>query len=357
MEGGILCLIESLGSGGAERQLSGLAVLLKQQSFDVEVGYYIKKDFYLPRLQDNGVVSCYMPQAASAKKRFFVLRKYIRSRKPDVVISYSPATSMIAGLLKMFGGKFKLIVSERNTTQVLSRREKNKFFFYRWADVIVPNSYAQGEFIKEHYPQYEPKVKVITNFVDTEFFSPAGERTFDPQLCHMACVSRLASQKNVWGFLDVVKLLKNEKVPIQIDWYGSTNTDYGQQCIDKAHSLGIDEMICFKGETNDIRSVYRQYDVMCLPSFYEGFPNVVCEAMSCGTPILCGNVCDNGFIVTNGENGLLFDPKSVNDMADKIKTFVSMSAEQRLAMSIANRQKALSLFSATAFIGKYKEII
>ena len=353
----ILCLIESLGSGGAERQLSGLAILLKQQGYDVEVGYYIKKEFYLSRLQDNGVVSCYLPQAASAKKRFFVLRKYIRSREPDVIISYSPATSMIAGLLKALGGKFKLIVSERNTTQVLSRREKSKFFFCRWADVIVPNSYAQGAFVKEHYPQYETKVKVITNFVDTDFFCPEDERSFDSQICRMACVSRLAEQKNVWGFLDVVKRLKEDKVSLQIDWYGSTNTDYGQQCIVKAHDMGLDDMICFKGETNDIRSVYREYDVMCLPSFYEGFPNVVCEAMSCGTPILCSNVCDNGYIVTDGKNGLLFDPKSLDDMTMKIKAFVNMAAGQRNAMSIANRQKALNLFSATAFIEKYKELL
>lgn len=352
-----ILLIESLGSGGAERQLSGLAVLLKQQGYDVEVGYYIKKEFYLPRLQDNDVATCYLPQAASAKKRFFVLRKYIRSRKPDVVISYSPATSMITGLQKALGGKFKLIVSERNTTQSLSRREKSKFFFCRWADVIVPNSYAQGTFIKKHYPQFEPKVKVITNFVDTDFFSPVEERTFDTQVCRMACVSRLAAQKNVLGFLEVVKQLKDENVPIKIDWYGSTNTDYGQQCMDKAKNLGLEDMIYFKGETDDIRSVYRQYDVMCLPSFYEGFPNVVCEAMSCGTPILCGNVCDNGYIVTDGVNGLLFDPKNVDDMTEKIKAFVSMPAEQRKAISEANRQKAIGLFSTTAFIEKYKEII
>ena len=353
----VLCFIESLGSGGAERQLAGLAIMLKMQGYDVEVGYYIKKEFYLSRLQENNVAACYLPKAASAKNRFFVLRWYIHSLKPDVVISYSPATSMIAGLLKVLGGGFKLIVSERNTTQSLSRREKSKFFFYRWADVIVPNSYSQGTFIKEHYPQYEPKVKVITNFVDTEFFCPAEEKLLDSHICRMACVSRLAGQKNVLRFLDVVKRLKDENVPIQIDWYGSTNTNYGQQCIDKAHNLELDEMICFKGETSDIRSVYRQYDVMCLPSYYEGFPNVVCEAMSCGTPILCSNVCDNGYIVADGENGLLFDPKSVDDVTEKIKLFVSIPQEQRQAMATANRKKAVDIFSTTAFIEKYKEII
>lgn len=353
----ILCLIESLGSGGAERQLSGLAVMLKHHSYDVTVCYYIKSEFYLPRLQNNGVATFYLPQAASTKKRFFVLRKFICSQNPDVVISYSPATSMIAGLLKVLGGKFKLIVSERNTTQLLNGREKSKFFFYRWADVIVPNSFAQGRFIKEHYPKYESKIKVITNFVDTDFFCADDEKSFDSPVCRMACVSRLAEQKNVLGFLDVVKRLKEENVPIRIDWYGSTNTDYGQQCRDKAQSLGLTDMICFKGETDDIRMVYRQYDVMCLPSFYEGFPNVVCEAMSCGTPILCSNVCDNSYIVTDGNNGFLFDPTDTNDMVEKIEKFVGLDNNKKKEMGQHNRKKALLLFSSSVFLSKYKEII
>ena len=353
----ILCLIESLGSGGAERQLSGLAVMLRQQGYDVEVFYYIKKEFYLPRLQENDVKACYCEEAENPRTRFFALRRYIYQNRPDVVISYSPATSMIAGLLKALGGRFRLIVSERNTTQTLTKREKAKFWFYRWADLIVPNSYAQSNFIGKHYPKYASKTKVITNFVDTDFFCPDEIERQPSAICRVACVSRLAEQKNVLGFLDVVKRLKENEVPLLIDWYGSTNTDYGYQCMKKVQELDLGDFITFKGETDDIRSVYRQYDVMCLPSFYEGFPNVVCEAMSCGTPILCSRVCDNPFIVTDGENGWLFDPKNVDDMADKIKTFVAMAAEQLKAMSIANRQKALGLFSTTAFIEKYKALL
>lgn len=353
----IMCLIESLGSGGAERQLSGLCVMLKQEHHDVEVCYYIKKEFYLSYLQDNGVNSRYLSDAADVKKRFFAIRKHVRAIQPDVVISYSPATSMIAGLLKALGSNFKLIVSERNTTQKLSKREKLKFFFYRWADVIVPNSYTQGGYIKNHYPKYESKIKVITNFVDTRHFCPSDDKPSHDKACRMACVSRLAEQKNVLSFLDVVKILKDENVPLFIDWYGSTKSDYGLQCLDKVKKLNLEDVICFKGETDDICSVYRQHDVMCLPSLYEGFPNVVCEAMSCGIPILCGNVCDNGYIVKSGENGILFDPMHVEDIAEIIRLFIDLPEEKRKKMGEANRQKALTLFSKEAFIKKYEELL
>ena len=123
----ILCLIENIGPSGAERQITNLAVLLRKQGHEVEVAYYVKKEFYLPFLLENGVKGCYLPEAASSRKRFFVLKKHIKDTHPDTVISYSASPSMITCVLKLLGAKFNLIVSERNTTQRLNTREKTKF--------------------------------------------------------------------------------------------------------------------------------------------------------------------------------------------------------------------------------------
>ena len=101
----ILCLIENLGSGGAERQLTGLAVMLKQQGHQVEVCYYINKEFYLSYLQTNGVKGFFLAEASNPKKRFTALRKHIKDVKPDTIISYSTSPSMIACLLKFFGNR------------------------------------------------------------------------------------------------------------------------------------------------------------------------------------------------------------------------------------------------------------
>ena len=122
----ILCFIESLGSGGAERQL--------------EVCYFIKKEFYLPYLKENGVNNIFLAEATNPSKRFFALRKHIKTFNPDSVISYSASPSMILCLFKLLGLKFNLIVSERSNTQKNTIREKLRFFLYRWAVFIVPNS-------------------------------------------------------------------------------------------------------------------------------------------------------------------------------------------------------------------------
>ena len=169
----VLCLIESIGSGGAERQLTGLAVMLKQHGYQIEVCYYVNRKFYLPYLQENEVESCYLAEAENSNKRLFALRKHIKAFKPDMIISYSTSPSIITCLLKLMGAKFNLIVSERNTTQQIGKMEKLRFFLYRWANHIVPNSQSQASFIDKQFPNLSGKVKVITNFVDTEKFLPA----------------------------------------------------------------------------------------------------------------------------------------------------------------------------------------
>ena len=67
----ILCLIESLGSGGAERQLTGLAVMLKQHGYQVEVWYYVQKEFYVSYLLENGVVARFLIDAGNPYTRLF----------------------------------------------------------------------------------------------------------------------------------------------------------------------------------------------------------------------------------------------------------------------------------------------
>ena len=351
----ILCLIEALGSGGAERQMVGLASLLKKDGNDVAVMTYYPKDFYKFVLDEAGVKHIYVENAQSKFKRIPELSKAVSKYKPDAVICYSPSAAEIACLLKMMGGKFNLIVSERNSIRSNSRREKLKFYMYQWADHIVPNSHEQELFIEKYYPSLIKKTDVITNFVDTDYFSPKGEYT-SLLPCRIICVGRDNPQKNQLRFIDAVKSLADKGLSFKVDWYGSFESDYGRQCVKKIKELHIESWIELKGETKNVRDEYRKHDVFCLPSIYEGFPNVLCEAMSCGLPAVCSNVCDNPLIVQDGVNGFLFDPNNTEDMARKIEKMVMLNDTEKRRMSEVNREKSLEMFSKEAFLEKYKKL-
>ena len=353
----ILCLVEALGSGGAERQLTGLAAMLKKDGNEVRVITWFPKDFYKQTLDDAGVEYQYIANAQKKYRRIPLLAKAIKAYHPDVVIVYSPSAAEIACVLKRIGFKFKLIVSERNTSQSNSRSEKIKFYLYRWSDWIVPNSNMQAKFIKENYPHLMAKTRVITNFVDTDYFCPSESENKGGGVCRMICVGRDNPQKNQLRFIEAMKILEDKGVTLKVDWYGKFESSYGQKCRDKIKALHLENTIFLKGETKNVRDEYRTHDVFCLPSIYEGFPNVLCEAMSCGLPAVCGDICDNPQILDDGKGGYLFNPMEVNDMADKIERIITLDEKTKKEMSSYNRKRALVMFSASAFLNKYRELL
>ena len=79
--------------------------------------------------------------------------------------------------------------------------------------------------------------------------------------------------------------------------------------------------------------------------------------MSCGKPILCSRVCDNPYIVREGENALMFDNTSIEDMADKIKAMCEKSQEELSRWGYRSREMAEALFSMDAFVEKYIKLI
>lgn len=351
----VLLLSDSLTSGGAQRQIVGLAKLLHEMGYNVKLTYYHKIEFYKPFLDSNGVPNELIKGAANPLKRVFKIRRVIKQMSPDVVISYLDTPNVITCLLRAFGMRYKLIASERNTTQVLTRSEKVKFFLMRWADVIVPNSFSQEKFIQNNFPKLVDRVTTITNFVDTDAFAPS-EISQSPK-CRILTVGRVSEQKNTMRFLEALSLLKEQRLDFYVDWYGYSSLQYLEQCERYIEDNDLSDVFTFHEPASDIVLKYQGCDLFVLPSVYEGFPNVICEAMSCGKPILCGDICDNPIIVDDGENGYLFDPYQVEDIVDKLKSFMQLSIEEKIKMGNKSRLLALEKFSSKSFIKKYIDII
>ena len=353
----ILLFIDSISSGGAQRQIVGLAGLLKEKGYEVKVATYYNIPFYAAYLEKRKIEYQTITGASNIFQRIFKVRKYINQEKPDVVISYLNIPSILACICKMLGGKWKLIVSERNTTQKLSKQERVKYFLYRWADVIVPNSFSQEKFIIKHYPRLLHKVKVITNFVNTDSFSPSTDNFKVNDVFEIICVGRINKQKNILRFLDAVAKVRDKGHLFHISWYGHAFPEYFNECKAKIESLHLESVFDFKQPDNNIGDRYREAEVFCLPSIYEGFPNVLCEAMSCGLPVLCSDVCDNPNIVQEGKNGFLFNPYDVDAMSAAIEKMLLISNEERMKMSTVSRELSINLFSSERFIRKYLDVI
>lgn len=353
----ILLITESLGSGGAERQICGLAKMLTMKGYPCRLITYVNDQFYEPYLIDNKVDYEYNPRLRNKSKRVFFLVRYLWKYKPDVIISFLPSVNISCCLAKVFY-PCRLIVSERNNNIGLSKRDLLQFNLYRLADFIVPNSYSQGEFIKSNIPFLKPKVLPIINFVDFDNFKLAKKKSKERKP-RVITVARYTSQKNCLLFLEVVKQVKENGIVVHFDWFGSKHHDaeYYAKVEKKVAELQIEDYITLHSASKQILLEYQKSDIFCLPSIYEGYPNVVVEAMCCGLPVLCSRIFDNPYIIEENVNGYLFDPNSVPDIVSAISKVLSLSYNERIEMGLRNRNKCIDTNSEQRFVDAYINLI
>lgn len=348
----ILLLTDAMGQGGAERQLACLAIELKKSNHDVRlVTFYQIENFYSRQLEENDITTEVYASGKNPLLRSLVIYRIVKKWMPSMVVAYKPGTAMSACITRSFF-KFNLVVSERNTTQALTFSEKLKFALYRFSDHIVPNSYSQAEFIKKHFSGMTDKVSVITNMVDTNLFVP-GENCADNSVIQIITTARITPQKNVLKYIETAAILKRKGLKAHFNWYGrkDCSEDYWTEITRMIRDCMVEDFITFHGPTGDIVSEYQKSDIFFLPSIYEGFPNVLCEAMSCGLTCVASNVCDNGIILTDA--AFLCDPYSSTDMADKLMKVASLSSDRRRETGMNNRDMIVKLCSPQNFVNKY----
>lgn len=353
----VILFIDSLGPGGAQRQMVGLAIMLKQHGFDVKVSTYYDLNFYKENLDKSSVSNEVIPKAANKKRRIFIVYNYLKKEKPDWVIAYQETPSLVACLAKIFGCKFKLLVSERNTTQRTDIKTAIRFQLFHIANSIVPNSYAQENYLKQHHSWMSKKVTTITNFVDLERFQFIEHEKRDvPQIL---VVATLFESKNGYGLIEAANILRKQGYKFKIDWYGKVPeySSYINKCQTMIDEYNLHDYFILHDKTKTIHEKYKSCDFLCLPSFYEGTPNVICEAMASGRPVICSNICDNALYIHEGKNGFLFNPDKPQSIALAISKALRLLPSEYQTYCKFNRSIAEKTLSIGSFISKYIQII
>lgn len=354
----VLCIIDSLGAGGAQRQMVGLATFLKEREYEVSVAFFLDKMFYSKKLSDSGVSYVLLREVKNKVSRTIRIISHIREVKPDVIISYLDSPNICSCLAKIVMPSIHLIVSERNTSQKTGLGERIRFNLFRLANYVVPNSYAQGDYLSRHFPFLNKKVVVIPNFVDLNHFVPPMEKKKN-NLPEIVVVATIWQSKNTIGFVDAVKQLKDKGYQFHVSWYGKDEStiEYFNQCQNKIDAYHLNDYIELKNKTSNIKEKYQDGDYFCLPSFYEGTPNVICEAMACGLPVACSDVCDNARYVHEGENGFLFNPKETSSIVMALEKMLKLSDVEYKTMCVNSRKRAIKDLSKERFIDSYLTLI
>jgi glycosyltransferase involved in cell wall biosynthesis len=263
-----------------------------------------------------------------------------------------------------------LVVSERSAVAGSHKQRRYRWLrkFHRLADYVTTNTHTNRLMIERSVPGLRGRIVTVYNAVDLAAFTPPPcPPAAEPGCLRIAVAATFRALKNPLGFLQAIAIAqaRSPSLDIRADWYGrlpiasdpATDRDAYDAVCRFMRQRALEDRIVFRPPVASIANVYRRADAVALPSFFEGLPNAVCEAMACGRPILLSNVCDAGNLVKNGHNGLLFDPSSPEDMARAIVQFAALSAAQRGLMGTRSRQMAERMFDPATVAARYAEIL
>lgn len=354
----LLLVTGSLNQGGSEYQLLALSRLLTKNGFDNEVYAITDHDYFLQFVIANNIkYSCNSNKGNSLQKLTRTLIDIIR-KKPDLVISFNKRPSQVAIFARILSGmKFKLVISER-TAQEKPIRDFLYFTLARLADIIVTNSTSRCEQIKHLYPRLRERTVFIPNIVDLQRFLTLKDHKAESPYHHLACVGRISREKNIHSLLHAVHLLQSKGYRMKLNLIGQANDKkYLDSLLNLIDSLYLGEIVKYLGPTNDITDVYRSTDLLCQVSYYEGFSNVIAEAVSAGIPVVASDIPENRFLITESQNGFLVNPEKPECIASGIEKYFVLTYYDKLQLRNNNLLKASQLFDQNLVISSYRRII
>lgn len=363
----ILCVTDSLNSGGAQRQMSMIARGLSKIGHEVSLVVFHDIMFFKPLLNEAGVkveVLSYRGKLG----RFTALRAYVKKYKPKGVLSFMNAPNLLNSLVKKTLPfiSYNLVLSERTGfTEESANRNRSRLFFNHLADFVVTNSQNTAEHISRVVPSLKKKLKTIYNIVDFETF-----QFTPPKLTgdfRIVVASNYRKEKNIDLLIEaLVEFRSSGGTGIKVDWYGNNFFNNGKPTNQSDVYLNAQKMIKYNdlsdvielhNVSQDIFRCYSESNALCLTSTFEGFPNVVCEAMASGRVILASNVSDVKKFFVNGENGFVFDVSELTSLVEGLKWLAGLSINDLRVIGRENYKKARELFAEEMIISEYEKLL
>lgn len=354
----ILCFIDSLNSGGGQRQMVNLAIGFKERGHEVIMLNYHALNFFKSQLDSHNIPVKTVSQP-NYLKRLFRIRSIIRSEKPDAVLSFLSAANFMATFSGLPNRNWTLVVGERSANPNIVKSLKQRFyrFFHIFPDYIVANSYANLELIKKANPFLKGnKLKVIYNIININHTSKVIRINSDKT--HIVIAARYVHIKNLGGLIKAVAGLPQiYKEKLHIDWYGNIeNNSYYDDSKLSIQEYNLQNVIKLHNRTHEVYNKYIEADFVGLFSKYEGFPNTICEALALQKPVICTNVSDIPLFLKEGENGFFCEYNQTESIKQALIRAIDSSEEERLKMGVNNRKIVESKFKREDIIDQYIEL-
>lgn len=323
---------------------------MKKVAFIASVAGHIES-FHLPTLkmfQENGfhtyviandnIASSYIdkfipmditrsPVTVDNLKCYFKLKKIFKSEKFDIISCHTPAISVIARLaaknmpIKVFYMAHGFHFYERGNIYKNILYHSIEKFMAHYTDVLITinlEDYRAAKLMKlrnKGSVYYVPGVGIDYKKLRQVKYIPKfrKELGIPEDAFVIISVGELNNNKNHIVILEALKQLKSESIYYLVCGKGENEFKYKKYVIENNI-----KNVNFMGYRNDIPDLYKISNLLIFPSYREGLPVSVMEAMAVGIPIISSNIRGCSDLIEHNKNGILISPNSVDEVINGI---------------------------------------
>ncbi|HEY6317196.1 MAG TPA: glycosyltransferase [Acidimicrobiia bacterium] len=224
------------------------------------------------------------------------------------------------------------------------------------ADLVVCISdYTRAQLMALCDPQHWSKLHVVHCGVELERYQPHDSARSTAAPVQILAVGRLSHEKGHLMLLAAVAELRRRSVFARCTLVGDGPLRGRLEA--EAKRLEIEDVVTFTGAVSqdEMPAFFARADIFCQPSFAEGIPVVLMEAMAVGLPVVSTSVAGIPELVTDGHAGVLVPPGRPDLLADALSRLVA-SADLRIAMGRAGRAIVEQHFDVVACAARIADL-
>ena len=323
--------------------------------------------------RDEGIktIALNMSREITPIKDFISLYKMIRlllKEKPEIVHTHTPK----AGIVGMLAAWIARVPHRLHTVAglpVMEAKGKKKILLlwiekltYACATHVYPNSYGLKEYILTNNLAKHNKLKVIgygsSNGIDTDYFDRTKTVLKEAESIKIkhnltdnfvfCFVGRVVRDKGINELMDAFERLSNEYQYVKLLIVGDFEKDLDPISKKADDLLHTNQNIIHVGFQTDIRPYLAISDCFVLPTYREGFPNVVLQSCSMGLAAIVTNINGCNEIITDHNNGLIIKPKDEKTLYLAMENFIKdNSLAQKLSLN--TRKDIISKYDRKQF--------
>ena len=367
----ILCVVDHFGSGGAQRQMVNLALGLQGRGHEVEFFvYFPDQRFFRPQVEAAGIVVHAVTKGRGfSPKVVLALFRILRTGGHDAAISFLGTPNIYLEMARLPLRHLAVVASERSS----NRGDRNPLRawlarnWHRNADAVVANSEAHSAWLRSHHAWLRDKVTTIRNGTDIARFERPFVPPTEPKAMRLLAVGRIGPEKNVRRLIAALRRFHaNNGWAPAVTWVGrrADHDEAGRSYLravdaDMAdpgqadHPVAID----FLGERSDVPDLLGTHHGLIHPSLYEGLPNVICEALAAGRPVVASNISDVAILVEEGRRGFLFDPEQETSILHAMQRLAALDQQQWLSFSRDSASYAANNLSVEHMVDGFEAVL